>query len=128
MFKRNSLLSRQKFNVIYTSSYDLRNHGIVTFSKYPIWTPPIKKEKIKWLETGQKFKVPRHSDIINGNECSFFLFKNVYESEIIKHKNWYEVIADVRLVLLPVCIYRDSNKKLVEEKQEWWEKIVNQSR
>ena len=126
MLRRNFVYYQPKFNIVYTSHYDLINHGIVTFSRYPVWTSK-KTEQIKWKETGKEFNVPQKWEIVNGQIYSYFIFKDVNNMEIIHNhnNNMYKLFVDVNLVLLPVCVYENENKYIVKKKMRLLNKIFD---
>jgi hypothetical protein len=124
MLKRSFWRYQPKFNIIYTSHYDLNNHGIVTFSHFPIWTP-TRTNKIKWMEENRIYDVPCRCEIKNNQLYSYFLFKDISSMEISQYRETYNLILDVKLELLPVCVYENKDKKMVEKRMLWLKKMFD---
>lgn len=127
MLRRNFVCYHNNFfNMVYTSNYDLSNHGIVTFSHYPILTVN-RTEKIKWMEMDKEFEIPVKYEIFNGEKKSYFLFRDVCGMEISKKSSdgTYKLYVEVNLVLLPICVYENKNRKIVNNKMRLLKKIFN---
>jgi hypothetical protein len=124
MLRRNFWRYQPKFNITFTSHYDLENHGIVTFSYYPIWTP-VQTDKIKWIEGNMEYDVPCRCEIKNNQLYSYFLFNDISGMEIAHYRNAYHLLVDVNLELLPVCVYENEDKKVVKKKMQWLKDIFD---
>ena len=127
MLQRNLIKFKPTTNIIITSYCDLFNHGVVTFSSFPVWKSK-EIETITWIDTKQKFYVPKKYKIINNQMHSYFLFKDIYDISISSKgfNDKYLLLFDVKHVLLPVCIYEEKNKWRVNQKKIWWENFLSQ--